>query len=87
MFIWRELGGMGTGCLFQFTYCDSGKKSDRGVATYTQKRNCLHIWTKNMGKFYHSSNVFLILCVQNVCVEAILISQNTIFAEFVMILL
>ena len=21
--IWRELEGMGTGCLFQFTYCDS----------------------------------------------------------------
>ena len=24
MFIRRELGGMGTGCLFQFTYCGSG---------------------------------------------------------------
>ena len=23
MFIRRELGGMGTGCLFQFTYCDT----------------------------------------------------------------
>ena len=23
MFIWRELGGTGTGCLFQFTYCDN----------------------------------------------------------------
>ena len=23
MFIRRELGGMGTGCLFQFTYCDN----------------------------------------------------------------
>ena len=23
MFIRRELGGTGTGCLFQFTYCDS----------------------------------------------------------------
>ena len=22
MFIRRELGGMGTGCLFQFTYCE-----------------------------------------------------------------
>ena len=22
MFIWRELGGTGTGCLFQFTYCE-----------------------------------------------------------------
>ena len=24
MFIRRELGGTGTGCLFQFTYCDKG---------------------------------------------------------------
>ena len=24
MFIRRELGGMGTGCLFQFTYCGQG---------------------------------------------------------------
>ena len=28
----------------------------RGVATYTQKRICVHIWTKNMGRFYHTSN-------------------------------
>ena len=25
MFILPELGGMGTGCLFQFTYCGHGK--------------------------------------------------------------
>ena len=30
-------------------------KFDRGVATYTQKRICVHIWTKNMGRFYHNS--------------------------------
>ena len=24
MCIWRELGGTGAGCLFQFTYCDTG---------------------------------------------------------------
>ena len=24
MFIRRELGGTGTGCLFQFTYCENG---------------------------------------------------------------
>ena len=27
MFIRRELGGMGTGCLFQFTYCDFSNHS------------------------------------------------------------
>ena len=26
VFIRRELGGTGTGCLFQFTYCDSRKR-------------------------------------------------------------
>ena len=26
MFISRVLGGTGTGCLFQFTYCDNGIK-------------------------------------------------------------
>ena len=39
----------------------------KGVATYTQKRKCVHIWTKYMRKFYHSSNGFLILYVQNIC--------------------
>ena len=41
---------------------------------------------ENIGKFYHSSDGILILCVQNVCVEAILISLNPILTEFVMIL-
>ena len=27
MFIRRELGGTGTGCLFQFTYCERGSNS------------------------------------------------------------
>ena len=30
MFIRRELGGTGTGCLFQFTYCDLMK--DEGLS-------------------------------------------------------
>ena len=32
----------------------------RGVATYTK-----HIWTKHMGRFYHISDRFLMLCVQS----------------------
>ena len=39
-----------------------------------------------MGRFYHNSDGFLMLCVQNVWVEPILISQNPIFTEFVMLL-
>ena len=58
----------------------------RGVATYTQKRKYLHIWNKNMGIFYHSSNGILMLCLQNVRVEPILICLNPILTEFVMML-
>ena len=36
---------------------------NRGLVTYTQKRKCIHIWTKNMGRFYHGSGGFLMLCV------------------------
>ena len=42
--------------------------------------------TKHMGRFYYNSNRFLMLCVQNVCVEPILISLNPILTEFVMML-
>ena len=31
----------------------------RGVATYTQKGIFVHIWTQNMGIFYHNSDGFL----------------------------
>ena len=41
---------------------------------------------KIMGRFYHNSNRFLMVCVQKLCVEPILISLNPIFAEFVMTL-
>ena len=58
----------------------------RGVAIFTQKRICIHIWTKNMGIFSHNSDGFLRLCVQNVCVEPILISLYAILTEFVMML-
>ena len=35
-----------------------------------------------MEQFYHSSDGFLILRVQNMCVEAILISLNPYLTEF-----
>ena len=56
----------------------------RRVAKYTQKRICVHIWTKNIGRFYHNSDGFLMVCVQNVCAEPILISLNPILTESVM---
>ena len=59
-------------------------KSYRGIATCTQKRICVYIWTKNMERIYHNSDEFLMLCVQNMCVEPILISLNPILTEFVM---
>ena len=33
MFIRHELGGTGTGCLFQFTYCASGSLSIHAIAS------------------------------------------------------
>ena len=36
MFIRRELGGMGTGCLFQFTYCDPGGKVLTNLFLYSK---------------------------------------------------
>ena len=39
-----------------------------------------------MGRLYHSSDEFLMLCVQNVCAEPILISLNPTLTEFVMML-
>ena len=45
--------------------------ASRGEATYTQNCKCVHIWTKHMERFYHSSDGFWMLCVQNVCVEPI----------------
>ena len=53
------------------------------VYTKTQVRT---YFIKNMEKFYHSSNGFLMLHVQNVCIEAIIISLNPILTAFVMIL-
>ena len=57
-----------------------------GVATYTQKGKCVHIWTKNMGRFYHSSDGSFMLCVRNLCMEPILNSLSPILTEFVMML-
>ena len=45
-----------------------------------------HIWNKNMGRFCHSSDGFLMLCVHNLCVEPILISLNPILTEFMRML-
>ena len=39
-----------------------------------------------MVRFYHSSGGFMVLCVENVCVEPILISLNSILTEFVIML-
>ena len=51
-FIWNLLSA-----IYQdFFYVNSG------VDTYTQKRICVHIWTKNMGRFYHNSDGFMMLC-------------------------
>ena len=58
-------------------YVTYGISQFRGVATYTQKRKCVHIWNKNMGIFNHSSDDFFMLCVQNVP----LISLNPILTE------
>ena len=62
---------------------------------YAQSLGRSYIYTKNAsaytfgpkyGIFYHSPDGFLMLCVQNVCVEPILIPLNPILIEFVMML-
>ena len=45
------------------TQADKRSRQVRGVATYTQKRKCVHIWIKNMGRFYHNSDGFMVVCV------------------------
>ena len=60
-------------------------KSVSGVATYTQKCILSTHLDKNMGRFCHYSDG-LLMCVQNVCLEPILISLNQILTEFVMML-
>ena len=67
--------------------CDSetAVAENQGRSYVYAKRICVHIWTKNMGKCYHDSDGFFVLCVQNVCLELILISLNSILTEFVMI--
>ena len=40
MFIRRELGGTGTGCLFQYTYCDMGSR------TFKPERNLVYFRLK-----------------------------------------
>ena len=39
-----------------------------------------------MRRLYHSPDGFMMLCVQNVCVEPILISLNSTLTEFVIML-
>ena len=58
----------------------------KGVATYRLKHKCVHIWNKNMGRFYHSSDGCLMLCVQDMRIEPVLISLNPILIKFVMVL-
>ena len=47
-------------------YCPSLHQGRSNM--YTQKRKSIHIWTKNMEKIYRTSDGFLILHVQNVCI-------------------
>ena len=53
---------------------------------YIRKNASTYTYGPKYGKIYHSFDGFLTLHVQNVCVEAILISLNPILIEFVMIL-
>ena len=66
-----------------FTAADNLLNYDRQGCSYIYaKRKCVHIWNKHMRKFYRISNGFLMLSVQNMCVEPILISLNPILTEF-----
>ena len=55
------------GCILNFIakfyiYINSARVVHKGVATYTQKPKCVHIWTKNMGRFYLDG-----MCIKCVC--------------------
>ena len=48
----------------------------RVVATLTQKRICVYVRAKYMGRFYHKYDGFLMLCVLNVSTLPILSKSN-----------
>ena len=58
---------------------------NRGVATHMLKCKCVHIWTKIMARFYHDSDGFLMLCVQNLCIDPVFTSKSN-FDRIVMML-
>ena len=66
----------------------------RGVASYTQKHKCVHIWTKHMGRFNHSSDGLLVVCVQKrvrilsksnfdrICDDVLVLPTHRIYHQF-----
>ena len=44
MFIRRELGGTGTGCLFQFTYCDTALYKITACFSQTKQKKFGVMW-------------------------------------------
>ena len=59
----------------------------RGVVSYyTQKRKCVHIWHKNIGRFYHSD----VMCTKRVHRTQIYLSKfnfDRIFVHYVLSLI
>ena len=73
MFIRRELGGTGTGCLYQFTYCDKINV----MITYTPKTN-----TRN--HFYAKSNISSALQDRYHLIARIVTNEQSIMLSFKM---
>ena len=55
--------------IFRWQGCSYNVRIRKNAFAYT-------FGPKNMGRLYHNSDGFLMLCVQNVCVEPILISKS-----------
>ena len=62
-------------------YLKLNKTTNWGGTTYTQKRIYVRIWTKNMERFWCILDVMI--CVQNVCVEPILILERILEDAFI----
>ena len=81
MFILPELGGMGTGCLFQFTYCDL-EKLNHEKETEFETTQCPYISYKYWNRINIDQAVFQpFLFAVAYCGEFVLIICSLFFVH------
>ena len=57
-----------------------------GLVTIYAKTHLRTLLNLNLGSFYHRSEGFLMIRIQNVCGKAILMCLNQIFGKYIMVL-